>query len=367
MNDDQAQEEFLARELSVLVQDPPAVCGVDVAEAVRVGRRRVRRRRAGVGGIALAVAAAVTVGAFAMPAKSAGPATGKRHPVVDSHDPVTVDASFGWLPPGVQTTTFQTSPKAANSRETVARAGTGNAGSRTPTLLLYVYPKGIDPTAPHESLRPWWTYKAKAPDVNGRAAYWLKSSNPADAAAGAALLRWQAASGRWVELQARNMPAQELPETMLRTAAAVTVEERSVPMPFNLKGIPGLHWFQSSSTLTQQEAGPVLVSSSVGFILLDKTDSSPAYYLTVSPHTGAPPLAITSTFPSMSEQAKRTGGFTQTCTTAHGLDVCLTVLENLTPGNTPPNLAAAGGLTGILNRITLLGTNPQKWTTDVLR
>ena len=358
MSDDQGQEEFLAGALGVLVQDPPAVCEVDIAQAVRVARRRMRRRRAGVGGVALALAAAVAVGLVAAPARSAGPATGKEHSVVDPRDPVTADADFGWLPPGMRSTDSLSAPGTGMGREAIATAGT--AGPHTPTLTLYLYPQGVDPAQGNTSVLPGWTVGAQAPDVNGRAAYWLKSTNPEDVMA---VLRWRAADGRWAEMRAANMPARGLSGSMLRTAASVTVGERSAPMAFTVNGLPGLRMFQASVTVTELDGRQALTDDLLAFSLAGKDGSSPAYYLTVSPHTGAPPLA----FPALGTQASANSGLVRTCTTAHGLDACLVAFGIHGPGTTPPDLAALGGLKGLLNRVTLLGPDPRSWTTDVLR
>jgi len=363
MSEDQEQQDFLAGALGVLVQDPPAPRGVDIAEAIRVGRRRrVRRRGAAAGGLALAVTAAIAAGAMVSPPSSADPATGMNHVVVDSRDPVTADADFGWLPPGMRWTTFATRPKAAMGSEIIATdAQPDSPASSASTLTLYVYPKGTDPAKADQAISPWWTYKAAAPPVNGRPAYWLKSSNPGQTTA---VLRWQAADGQWAELQAAGTTTPTPTSAMLRTAAAVTVQEHSVPLPFTIQRLPGLGVFAASSTLVQGDGRQALDDSSIGFTLMDKQDSSPAYYLTVSPHTGGAPQS----YPALSKQAiKNGGGFTQVCTTAHGLDACIEAPADLVSRNSPPNLVAIGGLKGLLSRVTLLGPDPRDWTTDMLR
>jgi hypothetical protein len=363
MSEDQEQQDFLASELGVLVQDPPAPRGIDIAEAIRVGRRRrVRRRGAAAGGLALAITAAIAVGAIVSPASGADPATGMNHVVVDSRDPVTADADFGWLPAGVPWTTFASRPKATMGNEIIATgAHLGDSPAGMPTLTLYVYPKGIDPAKADEAISPWWTYKAAAPPVNGRTAYWLKSSNPGQTTA---VLRWQAADGQWVELQAGGMATTTLTSDMLRTAAAVTVEEHSVPLPFTIQRLPGLGVFVASTALVQRDGRQVLDHSSIGFTLMDKQDTSPAYYLTVSPHTGA----AAQSYPALGKEAiKNSGGFTKVCTTAHGLDACIEAPADLVSGNSPSNLAAIGGLKGLLSRVTLLGPDPRNWTTEMLR
>ncbi|ETK34125.1 sigma factor [Microbispora sp. ATCC PTA-5024] len=50
------------------------------------------------------------------------------------------------------------------------------------------------------------------------------------------------------------------------------------------------------------------------------------------------------------------------CTAAAGLDACVSA-----GGRTPAALASIGGLRGMLDRITLLGTDERDWTTDVIR
>ncbi|MEZ0064277.1 hypothetical protein ABIA32_000255 [Streptacidiphilus sp. MAP12-20] len=369
MSDDRAREMLLARELGVLVQDPPPPSGVDVAEAARVGRRRLRRRRAATGGVALALATAVTAGALALPAKnpgpgpSPGPATGETHHVVDPHDPATTVATFGWLPPGTWSQTIDTPllPPSAKGQATgpVTSADEGgNPASIHPKLILIVHPRGNAPWPPAASGFSQWTNTPKAPDVNGHPAYWLETSNLGKSSP--AGLGWQVSDGRWLEMQVKSMPAAGLPEALLRTAAAVRFERYSVPMPFSLKPPPGMRVDDASATLTQQGGRPVPADESIEFALIEANGHSLNYHLTVSAHQAVPPPDISGWFTGPN-------AFSRTCKTAQGLDACLFVTDHLTPSNTPSNLAALGGLRGLLDSVTLLGPDPKNWTTNVLR
>jgi hypothetical protein len=92
---------------------PPST--VDVERARKVGRRRLKIRRAGVPATSFAVVMAVGVGLFAggvLPTEGSGrPSVNKtqakpaRGPVAPaSFDPLAIYATFGWLPPGFTVT-----------------------------------------------------------------------------------------------------------------------------------------------------------------------------------------------------------------------------------------------------------------------
>ncbi|MBC3844344.1 hypothetical protein GXW82_41865 [Streptacidiphilus sp. 4-A2] len=77
-----------------------------------------------------------------------------------------------------------------------------------------------------------------APDVDGRQAYWASSSATDALDDDRPMLRWRTADGRWAELTASGFPAQGLEQTMLRTAAGITLGTRPVPLPFYISGWP---------------------------------------------------------------------------------------------------------------------------------
>jgi hypothetical protein len=343
------QEEALAWALGALVQDPAPPCAVDIGAVVAAGRRSRRRRRTFVAAT-LAVLLAVGAAALTLPSRRVQqPDTHSRHAVLDPHDPLRVDAQFGWLPPSMRSVSTGSSlePKVANPRQVWATSADLLTDTTGPRLVLYAFPKGVDPqVTPADDPYVTGQNAGLAPEVNGRQAYW-RSSLPKRPAA--LELRWLSPDGTWVELVSFGAP--EISKSdLLHVASDVTVESTSLPMPFFVTHSTGIRVMNASEQVSLRGqhalAGPV-------FTLSLAFGSEYVYYFTVSAHTGAPPIAV----PVQSALAERNSRSSQLCSTQRGLDICVKTL-----GPEP-----AAGLRAALDHIQPVGPDHKSWTTDVLR
>ncbi len=353
----------LATGLSELAESPAPPSGVDVFAAVRTGRARVRRRR-----FAVLTAAVLAVGASTLVvlpggrASSVAPAegpsarttpsptsTGSPAPVpvvpsgagsmdpttvpVTGTDPLSTDAAFGWLP-GTVTSTLNWVDWQGLSIE--AR---GELGANTPDFRLKVYPAGRTP-----DLKPFPTgadaIRVDAPPVNGREAYWVSSDDPAYRV-GLSILRWKSADGRWAELTSTYLSAADQGTVPLRIAAAATIGTRTLSLPFRLSGVPD-GFKVSGMTFTRQPAD----SRQPWSVELNYAAGGSYFTTTVTPDT-APDY-----YPS--------SGPPHACVSDKGVRACVAPLGGTTV------LDPVGGTKGWLGKLTLLGTDESRWTTDVL-
>ena len=342
---------------------PPAM---DVDRILRKGRHsRARRRMAALGGGTAAVAAtALAVGVLA-PLGSAGhggkqagpaaPTTTKPAPAaavptlpadVNPHDPIQTHWGFGYLPEGM-----------------VAIGGAGSATSTYSTVWAYDrsglrmqidaldMPPMIDPGNKNGVA----TEKVPASVPGAVQAYWLGyghgqivSRGPDFYADGVATLVWQLPGGQWLSIAAVHIDDRaDWKQQTLKAAAHVVRQNRSVPMPVKLAGIPqGFSHY--GATVTRDNADTFLE-----FNLLagyDKAHNPEIVAILAfktgghwKPSDGAPP------------QNK------STCKDSNGLTVCIS-----TPVPEPAALTAIGGPNALLQRITSLGNDPANWTTDAL-
>jgi hypothetical protein len=169
----------------------PGPSQVDVRRAHRQGRARLRWRRAGLAGAAALAAAVAVVAALVVvvPAEPApGPETGGA-PAPRQFSPLITNASFGWLPAGVAVTQGYVDPGTAFLVAAGGQAGSG--------VELAVYARGQCQLTDQASslkcvdmgLGSTARLGERAPDVNGRAAYWAGSG-----------LIWSYARGGWASL-----------------------------------------------------------------------------------------------------------------------------------------------------------------------
>lgn len=312
--------------LERLAQSPAPPSGIDIGRARAVGRRRLRRRRVIVAStIAILVLAATVAPALVSARVGHGPPTAT---IGSGADPVIAKATFGWLPDSIAGVGYTVGDHGTN---TVA-VGPPVPGATNAHVYLSVYPPGTAPTLTGAQV------KVPAPPVNGSPAYWV-TGNPSDHTNGGnPILLWQTGTGQWVNLFAGVLPAADLDGTVLRIAAGVTVRDTAVPLPLYFTGLP------TSFQLTDALLSRPSADAPWRLQLTYRVDGS---YVTidVSPAGGS----------------RRAGG--DSCGSAKGLDLCI-----LLPGGAPPpGLVAIGGVAGLRNRITLLGTNEHNWTTNVLR
>ncbi|MFE0463319.1 hypothetical protein ACFW1A_29115 [Kitasatospora sp. NPDC058965] len=378
----------LAGELSALAQEPAPPSGVDVHEAVRRGRGRLLRRRVAWLTAATAVVASSVALAALLPVRSeaAGPAgratatatasaspspsgvstwnpvpppTGAPAPSstktlapLTGRDPLVADGRFGWLPDRVNRTSY-----ALQAEGGYANAAVDPIGPTTPSFHLTVFPVGVTPALPvlmdGKPNLPGYTpgnhaIRIEAPPVNGREAYWISASDP-NVAKGMNELRWQTAEGRWAQLDSGELSGDDAQRVPLQVAAGVTTGHWEVPLPLRFDGLPA--GFTAYSVSLDQTRGGTDFQLRLG--LRDSADH--AIGVSVQPDVPSP------------EQSGPPGGPVRqspgTCKSESGVRVCVRPSSSQDAEHA---FDQVGGAQGLLDRITLFGTDPAKWSTGTL-
>jgi hypothetical protein len=317
----------LAAELKALAQAPAPPMALDLPRARETGHRRLRRRRTWtIGAVGVAVLAAVL---SAMPLVRPAPEPASAVTLSTGPSPLIAHASFGWLPEQIAGVGYQAGP---HGDQILAR-GRGDSGAR---IILSLYPGDREPEPGR--FADGAEGVAVAARVHGRPAYWLTHDASDPLNGGDTYLRWQTAGGRWAELHAYYLNVADPQEVLLRVAAGVTVGDRAVPLPLRIGGLP--------AGVRVQEVHlwrPPLRGTGAWELQLFLSANGLPVTVSVSPPGGSP-------------QPRKS-----TCTSATGLDLCVQV-----DGPVPASLRAIGGPRGLLDRITVLGTDERHWTTDVI-
>ncbi|MER5862779.1 hypothetical protein [Kitasatospora sp. NPDC002040] len=356
--------------LEAMVEIPGPVSGVDLQRAQRDGRARLRRRRQGlaVAGATLAVGAVLTVtlvasggtggavgpamGASGSPSPSAtGPSRAASAPVVSQttasytgRDPLTVEADFGWLPSGIDDVRYQLAFDGMTVHATSSRAAVNDA--RATMFRLRAYPAGVTPEL-SGSVVGSQAVRVAAPAVNGQEAYRVTSDGLADTE-GPNLLRWRSADGRWLELESGYLDRADREQVPLRIAAGVRLERRALPLPVRIRDVPAGVVLSSASFERRTESG-----KETWRLLLNH--STPAGYFST---LVVPAMAHPSGTPTAPGGSIDTGE-REDCRPDQGLEICVASIQDAA-------LGPVGGLQGWLGKVSLLGTDPAKWTTDVV-
>jgi hypothetical protein len=325
------------------------------AAATLRGRAQRRRRQRVAGatalvGVAAAVGAMLGGGGFGLRATPAPPATTPNVPppvFTAGWDPVEQHAAFGWLPTWVTGVSYQ-----SGAGDTEAAAATGQAGPSTPGPMWLTVSKQEPASAIHAGGVK--TQKVSAPTVNGNPAFWIwtPTKNETILSAGTvpsrAALEWQV-GGSWVNLSGDTqgigtLTAQQKDE-QIRIAAGVTVGDKPLPLPLHIQGFPAGFPNTGGNMLRGSWAdGGAAWSLELMFI------SAPG-----------PQKQITNLNIRVGPKGTVTPDPRSVCKTDRELQVCTEFT-----GPEPPALAASGGVQGLLDRITLLGPDPQYWTVHVM-
>lgn len=231
---------------------PPA--RVDLDQAIAAGRQQRRMRLAGIAGSAVAVVAVAVVIAVSgvvspasPPRKPIAPSASGQVSAPDRFNPLVPYAAFSRLPAGWhvgQKSSFPGNDLMAASTTTQLSLqvwAPDGAGALT------VYPAGQCRSAASTLLCPLlnepWQKLSRAPDVNGRPAYWLglKGTSP-----GSAVIGWQYAPGAWALLgwgysnTSEPHPAGAV-RAVLRSLAADVRFGQTTPIlfPYTIHGLAG--------------------------------------------------------------------------------------------------------------------------------
>ncbi|NUR58575.1 MAG: hypothetical protein HOV87_07780 [Catenulispora sp.] len=354
---------------------PPRV--MDVEGVLQQGRRSLRRQQAaalGGGtavlaatGLALSVLAHTGSAASGTPVAGGTPATSAAAtkpsapaPALDPHDPIVTHWQFGYLPEGM-TVDGDAGSLNATASMVWAYADSG-FGLRLQTL---------DREPPGQPDGKGSLHKISTQVQGAAVAYWygddgrgglVQDVNDSLPILNMARLVWQLPSGQWFMITAVNVDTRtDWKEQTLKAAAQVIRQDRSAPAPIRLTRVPEgfsllggvvtrdiLSTFIAFGGITTREIG-----GSYGELDLTMTPSDPAAART---KIVAFPLGKkTDDLPPMQKDD------TDTCADANGLTVCVIV-----PRDHQAALKAIGGAEGLLQRVTALGDDPAKWTTDVV-
>ncbi|WP_380279162.1 hypothetical protein [Kitasatospora purpeofusca] len=340
--------------LTALADAPAPASRLDTARAIRTGRSRLRRRRAGVlGAVTAAVLGASLIGAVLPFGNPGTPATYiadgapalPRYGPDTGRDPMAAGAAFGWLPRGFDQLTYHSHP--TKGRMSIKALGPAAADKMLrPAIFLEVYAPGEQP--PTVQFRE----PVATTEVNGKPAYWLGPQPGTPAAdGGQRILRFRAPDGRWAELTTIYMDSFPMEELLPRVAKGVRAGQQAAALPFTVENVPadyapygadfdlgleaaaGFPWMVSLTYMLDQNYVTVVASPDV--------ERDPAY-------APEPPQPGQDTSPTR-------------CKSQRGLRLCVGSPQGEEP------FAAAGGLQGWLERVTGLGADPADWTTDVIR
>jgi hypothetical protein len=249
-------------------EQPPT--GVSIAEALRRGRVLRRRRRFSAVAAPVVAAAAVAGIALAVPSPThdnrvapARPPIPNPAPQPGQFDPLTVNMSIGWLPPGEAALTGDTGD--LNGSLTVYQERNLNLNSYTSRdantrWRLSDYSQTICTfDGRHHRLlcNGQSILSGAAPDINRHRAFWESGYGPQHSA-----LVWEYAPGYWAELVSVGLHQSD--QTLLRIARGVAFGgSASQPVKFavQLTGVPS-SW-RIGSTEVMRTSGSWLAENSV--------------------------------------------------------------------------------------------------------
>lgn len=321
----------LAAELKELAEDPAPPMTLDLDRARVVGGRKKRLRTVSLiaGCAAVVVAIGVTVPAVVGHPDAVPPdhhaATPPAVKVDTKRSPLVSFASFGWLPEPIVGVGYTLG---SYGDTTVARG----VGELPPLIWLSTHDR--EPEV-HDSFGD----AVKVPTtVNGRQAYWLTTNERDPLNAGDSYLRWRLENGDWAQIHAYYLDLPDLQQVLKRVASEVVAGERAVPLPLHITSLPE-NFLITDAMLSR----PATSGGGVWELQLSYTTNGANVTIDVRPENST---------------AKQNGG---TCTTANGLDACVHVNRPNAAG-----LDEIGGAQGLLDRITLLGMDESKWTTEVV-
>ncbi|MBP2329698.1 hypothetical protein JOF56_010083 [Kibdelosporangium banguiense] len=223
--------------------DPLPPSTVDIWQAVRAGRRRIRARWAGVGTVVLVVLA-VVIPVLSQTATGGMPLEPANRPAsAPGFDPLRKVISVGEVP-GTTPYSYGTAKYWQQYTLTIGTSGAAQA---------IVYAPGWPATYLSGSVVQPET-GTQAEPVAGRQAYWLNRTLDSDTGA---MLAWEWTDGAWAFVQPQG-PEETQPdkEMMHRIASAVRVDGGTqLAMPFTVP-VPAGHHLVGTTTMTRPHNDP---------------------------------------------------------------------------------------------------------------
>ena len=365
-------------------EQPPA--RVSIAEALRRGRFVRRRRRFSAAAAPVVAAAAVTGIALAatLPAHDhraapARPLIANPAPKPGKFDPLKVNMSFGWLPPGEAALTGGTGDvngslvvyQERNLNLNSYTSRDANTRWRLSDWALGFCTIGSGHRSVHCPGLVSGNVSSPAPEINGHRAFWESGYWPHQA------LVWEYAPGYWAELTS-DAHFQQSAQTLLRIARSVTFgRDAAQPVKFDvqLTGVPS-RW-RIGSTYVTRISGNWLAQDAI--VTIGKralwADAAGTYngLPEVTTFVGRGSCNQLYQFPDHPQWRRINGYQVETYTFAFGTgklrsrvtNLCaphangLLVFENLQsrPHGPPISLAT------LFQRMRVLGPKPSAWTT----
>ena len=332
-------DELLVR-LHAMAEEPAPADPVDIAGAIRVGRRRlVRRRLARTAGVGV-LACAVGLGVFALPGggtevSAAKGGTGRG--TLQGADPLVAPYRFGWLPPSFNSIGAGSIDSGQQGVESQPEAFALLRGDDAVNIGYYRLDKGEQPdlTGFAHGKVVNGTEVATAP-IDGRPAFWVVLPGLPQRQQ----LFWKLPDGQLAGLVGENLPGRvaDPTGTLRRIAADIREGDRPVPLPLRISGLPK-EFSLRNVTLTTDLNNDRSWTETVQYA----TPSGVIFNIWATAGTGwegGTPGAATATTKGVLVSV-----FKQNQADAASLD-------------------AVGGLKGVLNHVVVLGDDSANWTTE---
>ncbi len=326
--------------LHELAEEPAPADLVDIAGAIRVGRRRLVRRRlartAGVGVLACAVGLGVFVlpgGGTEVSAAKGGTSSG----TLSGPDPLVAPYGFGWLPAEFNSIGVGMVDSAQKGTESQPEAIALLRGNDAVNISYYRLDKGEQPdlTGFANGKIVNGTEVATTP-INGMPAFWVELPGMPQRQQ----LYWKLPDGQLAGLDGENLPGQvaDPAVTLRRIAADMREGDHLVPLPLRISGLPK-EFSLRNVTLTTNLNGNRSWTEMAQYA----TPSGVVFNIWATAGTGwegGTPGAATVTTKGVLVSV-----FKQNQADAASLD-------------------AIGGLKGVLNHVVVLGNDSANWTTE---
>jgi hypothetical protein len=355
----------LSRRLEQIASTPRQRPQIDIPALAARGRRKLRVRRAcAVAGSAAAVGLVLTLTATGLPRLGAAPGPPASPPSPTSvgtyPNPLVQRAVFGWLPKGYTPVSFKEDYQ--NGEHTFEVTAALNGGSRG-IIDLTDLGAGPEPILGYLSgakpIKP-----LPAAPVNGRQAHW--ATKPGTGYGGR--LRWQYGAHRWAEITTHGTADDTA--TIYRIARSVTFgTARPTAFPFQVRGLPdglkiclsvagpglgGGSGFSADIDLAAGELSPnndLAISVTPTGLMAQRLAHDPGRKITVDGHRAL-------------DRRSTSGGVARHTLIVLGVEGFDVQVE--ASGRTLQRLQSTGEISGLYHRITVLGTNPSRWTTAPL-
>lgn len=288
------------------------------------------------------------------PAASSADGSVRAAPSLDSTDPFTVGAKFGWLPSGFASTkatltndavtlVASSSPLASGASDTISLS-TFPVGWSEQTILDAIGSGAIATTAPTPTSFPTPVSSPTPVEaINGHAAYQVRSS-PTRAATRATTLLWQLADATWAQIEAQfpvATPAADEESELRHVAETVVPDPTPLALPMHITGLPS---YATANIL--EVAYPTTVTNAAWSVEVGLIVDRAYLVYDIGPAGRATPTFATDP---------------RACVMQNGIEGCVTFVS----GELSSSLQNAGGVQALARAITLRGPSPSTWTTDV--